>query len=153
MNVFRPPFQSGRTSPEASVSRADHPLPTGSVVEGPVADEEELHATEVGDAQEQVNVSPEMATTQVSAHSAEDLNTLSTRTTDSGFSELSSSQDIFGEKETSCEKAVKPEGNFVIGSILRCFMGLNFGYCWSNICFCVRTRFSCRHRVPTTLRL
>ncbi|XP_047016209.1 ubiquitin carboxyl-terminal hydrolase 19 isoform X4 [Ictalurus punctatus] len=109
VNVFRPPFQSGRTSPEASVSRADHPLPTGSVVEGPVADEEELHATEAGDAQEQVNVSPEMATTQVSAHSAEDLNTLSTRTTDSGFSELSSSQDIFGEKETSCEKAVKPE--------------------------------------------
>ncbi|XP_053498623.1 ubiquitin carboxyl-terminal hydrolase 19 isoform X1 [Ictalurus furcatus] len=109
VNVFRPPFQSGRTSPEASVSRADHPLPTGSVVEGPVADEEELHVTEAGDAQEQDNVSPEMATTQVSAHSAEDLNTLSTRTTDSGFSELSSSQDLFGEKETSCEKAVKPE--------------------------------------------
>ncbi|MCI4387388.1 hypothetical protein PGIGA_G00073690 [Pangasianodon gigas] len=110
VNVFRPPFQSGRTSPEASLSRGEHPLTTGSIAEGPGAEEEELHAVEAGDAQEQDSVSPEMATAQASAHSAEDLNSLSTRTTDSGFSELlSSSQDPFGEKETSCEKAVKPE--------------------------------------------
>ncbi|XP_060794167.1 ubiquitin carboxyl-terminal hydrolase 19 isoform X4 [Neoarius graeffei] len=110
VNVFRPPFQSGRTSPEASLSRADHPLTTSSVAEAPGAEEEELHPVEAGAAQEQDSSSPEMATAQASAHSAEDVNSPSTRTTDSGFSELlSSSQDPFGEKETSCEKAVKPE--------------------------------------------
>lgn len=115
MNVFRPPFQSGRTSPEASLSRADHPLTASSVAEAPGAEEEELHPVEAGAAQEQDSSSPEMATAQASAHSAEDVNSPSTRTTDSGFSELlSSSQDPFGEKETSCEKAVKPEGNLMI---------------------------------------
>lgn len=113
MNVFRPPFQSGRTSPEASLSRADHPLATDSIAEGPRAEEEEFHGVEAGDDQEHDSVSSEMATEQAPALSAEDLNSLSTHTTDSGFSELlSSSQDPFGEKETSCEKAVKPEGNF-----------------------------------------
>lgn len=123
MNVFRPPFQSGRTSPEASLSRADHPLTTGSVAEAPGAGEEEFHAVEAEDVQEQESVSPEMATAQASAPSAEELNSLSTRTTDSGFSELlSSSQDPFGEKETSCEKAVKPEGNFKIVLFVRLFL-------------------------------
>ncbi|XP_027026509.2 ubiquitin carboxyl-terminal hydrolase 19 isoform X4 [Tachysurus fulvidraco] len=109
VNVFRPPFQSGRTSPEASLSRVDHLPTTGSIAEGPGTEEEDLHAVE-GDAQEQGNVSSEMDAAQASAHSAEDLNSPSTHTTDSAFSELlSSSQDPFGEKETSCEKAVKPE--------------------------------------------
>lgn len=114
VNVFRPPFQSGRTSPEASLSRADHPPTTGSIAEGPGTEEEDLHAVEEGDTQEQGNASAEIAPAQASAHSAKDLNSLSTHTTDSGFSELQPcSQDPFGEKETSCEKAVKPEGIFV----------------------------------------
>lgn len=127
MNVFRPPFQSGRTSPEASLSRADQPLTTSLIPEGPGAEEEELHATEAGDAQEQDIPSPEMGTEQVSANSAEDLNSLSTHTTDSGFSELlSSSQDPFGEKETSCEKAVKPEGNLGINYRVLIFLIYHF---------------------------
>lgn len=118
MNVFRPPSQSGRTSPEASLSRADHSPTIGSIAEGPGAEEKELDAIDAGEVQEQDIASPEKATAQASAHAAEDLNSLSTRTTDSGFSEVSSSsQDPFGEKETSCEKAVKPEGIFVIGLI------------------------------------
>ncbi|XP_072552164.1 ubiquitin carboxyl-terminal hydrolase 19 isoform X2 [Salminus brasiliensis] len=115
VNVFRPPFQSGRTSPETSLSRGDQPSLTGTVSEGLGPDDEALSAGgEAGDTQEQsICVSgvsgPETETGQASAHSVGDLDT-STRTTDSGFSEqASSSQDPFREKETSCEKTVKPE--------------------------------------------
>ncbi|TSM04853.1 Laminin subunit beta-2 [Bagarius yarrelli] len=109
VNVFRPPFQSGRTSPEASLSRADHPIMTGSIAGAPGTKEEEPYSVEEGDTQEQGRVSPEMATAQASSYS-EDMTSLCSHTTDSGFSELlSSSHDSLGEKETSCEKAVKPE--------------------------------------------
>lgn len=150
VNVFRPPFQSGRTSPEASLSRADHPLTTGSVAEGPGAEEEELHAVEAVAAQEQDSVSPEMATAQASAHSAEDLNSLSTRTTDSGFSELlSSSQDPLGEKEISCEKAVKPEGNFIIGSIVKLFLCFVFIICHFWVLLELTFVFVCILQLPS----
>ncbi|XP_076839756.1 ubiquitin carboxyl-terminal hydrolase 19 isoform X2 [Brachyhypopomus gauderio] len=112
VNVFRPPFQSGRTSPEASLSREDQPAVTGAVPDGPGPVEEAPSAGGLGDAREQANCisGPEAETGQASARSVGDVDTLSTRTTDSGFSELPpSSQDQFGEKETSCEKAVKPE--------------------------------------------
>ncbi|KAI4886404.1 hypothetical protein NFI96_015320, partial [Prochilodus magdalenae] len=106
VNVFRPPFQSGRTSPEASLSRSDQPPFTGTVHEGSGQEEE------AGDALEQDTCvsGPETETGQASANLAGDSDTFSTHTTDSGFSEqASSSQDPFREKETTCEKAVKPE--------------------------------------------
>uniref|UniRef100_A0A8C8ET80 ubiquitinyl hydrolase 1 n=1 Tax=Oncorhynchus tshawytscha TaxID=74940 RepID=A0A8C8ET80_ONCTS len=91
VNVFQPPFQSGRTSPEGTQSRG-----------GGVGDSD----------QESPFLVPEspLETAQASAHPAGDPDALSTRTIDSGFSEPSScSQDPEGEKETSCEKAVRPE--------------------------------------------
>uniref|UniRef100_A0A3B4YD61 ubiquitinyl hydrolase 1 n=1 Tax=Seriola lalandi dorsalis TaxID=1841481 RepID=A0A3B4YD61_SERLL len=68
VNVFQPPFQSGRTSPETSQCRS-------------------------------------LSSSQTS------LSTM--RTTDSGFTEPTSccSLDPHAEKETSCEKAVRPEGD------------------------------------------
>lgn len=48
---------------------------------------------------------------RAAAAAAAEPDSLSTRTTDSGFSELtSSSQEPPEEKETSCEKTFKPEG-------------------------------------------
>lgn len=48
---------------------------------------------------------------QASGHSSGDQDLLSTHTADSGFSEhTTDSRDPLGEKETSYEKAVKPEG-------------------------------------------
>lgn len=155
MNVFRPPFQSGRTSPEASLSRADHPQTASSIAEGSGAEEAELNAAEAEGAQEQDIVSPEMPTEQVTTHEAAELNSLSTRTTDSGFSDLqSSSLDPFGEKETSCEKAVKPEGDYVVNYKVH-FYYLQLSDIWIllQLTFVLCVCFSCRHRVPTALRL
>uniref|UniRef100_A0AAY4EGK4 ubiquitinyl hydrolase 1 n=1 Tax=Denticeps clupeoides TaxID=299321 RepID=A0AAY4EGK4_9TELE len=70
VNVFQPPFQSGRSSPESSQSHSDLPLPCGP------EDEPQVSST---------------------GH-AGDLTELS-----------STSRDPLEEKETSCEKAVKPE--------------------------------------------
>uniref|UniRef100_A0A4W4ERA3 ubiquitinyl hydrolase 1 n=1 Tax=Electrophorus electricus TaxID=8005 RepID=A0A4W4ERA3_ELEEL len=111
VNVFRPPFQSGRTSPEASLSHGDQSAVTGAVPEGLGSEKEAQSAGGLGDTQEANCISgPDAETGQASARSVGDVDVLSTRTTDSGFSELPpSSQDPFGEKETSCEKAVKPE--------------------------------------------
>uniref|UniRef100_A0A8C8LRB9 ubiquitinyl hydrolase 1 n=1 Tax=Oncorhynchus tshawytscha TaxID=74940 RepID=A0A8C8LRB9_ONCTS len=76
VNVFQPPFQSGRTSPEVTQCLADLPPPGSSLVpEAP------------------------LETAQASAHPAGDPDALSTHTTDSGFIEASS--DSQGEKETS----------------------------------------------------
>uniref|UniRef100_A0A669ERL2 ubiquitinyl hydrolase 1 n=1 Tax=Oreochromis niloticus TaxID=8128 RepID=A0A669ERL2_ORENI len=85
VNVFQPPFQSGRTSPETSQSRS-------------------------------------LSSSQTS------LST--TRTTDSGFSESLSSAsccflDPHAEKETSCEKAVRPEGKCIV-QFLHYFGDLHF---------------------------
>lgn len=112
VNVFQPPFQSGRTSPEGTQCRADLP-PPAETPEG-VGPGDEARGGGAGDSdQESPFLVPEspLETAQASAHPAGDPDALSTRTTDSGFSEPSScSQDPQGEKETSCEKAVRPEG-------------------------------------------
>lgn len=145
VNVFRPPFQSGRTSPEVNLSRADHSPTTSSIAEGHGTEEEEIDLLEAGHDQEQDHVSSEVAAAaQASFHSAGDPNLQSTHTTDSGFSELlSSSQDPFGEKETSCEKAVKPEGNFIIRLTVNVFVHFIFGICCqlelTFVCLCVHT--------------
>ncbi|XP_055748244.1 ubiquitin carboxyl-terminal hydrolase 19 isoform X11 [Salvelinus fontinalis] len=111
VNVFQPPFQSGRTSPEGTQCRADLP-PPAETPDG-VRPGDEARGGGAGDSdQESPFLVPEspLETAQASAHPAGDPDALSTRTTDSGFSEPSScSQDPQGEKETSYEKAVRPE--------------------------------------------
>uniref|UniRef100_A0A4W4EPA7 ubiquitinyl hydrolase 1 n=1 Tax=Electrophorus electricus TaxID=8005 RepID=A0A4W4EPA7_ELEEL len=89
VNVFRPPFQSGRTSPEASLSHGDQSAVTGAVPEGLGSEKEAQSAGGLGDTQEANCISgPDAETGQASARSVGDVDVLSTRTTDSGFSEL-----------------------------------------------------------------
>ncbi|XP_058498164.1 ubiquitin carboxyl-terminal hydrolase 19 isoform X4 [Solea solea] len=130
VNVFQPPFQSGRTSPETSQCRLDLPpvpsgLPDGvgngdgatGGSTGPVTG-----AGDVGPDSQSVSPESQAEYSQAPAsHSVEadsissSQTSLSTmHTTDSGFSEPAStasccSVDPHAEKETSCEKAVRPE--------------------------------------------
>ncbi|KAJ8016537.1 hypothetical protein DPEC_G00008270 [Dallia pectoralis] len=116
VNIFQPPFQSGRTSPETTLGRADLPPPAETPEAVGLVDESRGDGVEdedggvgVGDAVREEPESP-LATAQASAPSAADPDSLSTRTVDSGFSEsYSYAHDAQGEKETSCEKAVRPE--------------------------------------------
>uniref|UniRef100_A0A8C6SRZ3 ubiquitinyl hydrolase 1 n=1 Tax=Neogobius melanostomus TaxID=47308 RepID=A0A8C6SRZ3_9GOBI len=102
VNVFQPPFQSGRLSPESSQSRADLP-PLSVPSEG---SEDEATGETAGDAGAASAQAPG-DTTLVSSPSLPSLSS----TADSGFSEPASccSSDPQAEKETSCEKAVRPE--------------------------------------------
>ncbi|XP_044066779.1 ubiquitin carboxyl-terminal hydrolase 19 isoform X2 [Siniperca chuatsi] len=127
VNVFQPPFQSGRLSPESSQCRVDlPPMPAGSP-EGLGPGDEAMGGSStvgVGDLElESHSLLPESQAeyAQASALHSGEPDTLSsqtslstTRTTDSGFSEPISSTsccslDPHAEKETSCEKAVRPE--------------------------------------------
>ncbi|XP_071783636.1 ubiquitin carboxyl-terminal hydrolase 19 isoform X2 [Centroberyx gerrardi] len=128
VNVFQPPFQSGRTSPEASQSRADlPPMPKGAP-EGLGSEEEAVgggSTVGAGDSDlESPSLVPESQaeSAQASALHSGEPDSLSssqtslstTRTMDSGFSEPPSSTsccslDPQAEKETSCEKTVRPE--------------------------------------------
>uniref|UniRef100_A0AAX7UW31 ubiquitinyl hydrolase 1 n=1 Tax=Astatotilapia calliptera TaxID=8154 RepID=A0AAX7UW31_ASTCA len=128
VNVFQPPFQSGRTSPETSQSRVDlPPVPAGSP-DGPGLEDEAVGGSSTvgaGNLELESHASlPESQAeyAQASAIHSGDSESLSssqtslstTRTTDSGFSESLSSAsccflDPHAEKETSCEKAVRPE--------------------------------------------
>ncbi|XP_071205203.1 ubiquitin carboxyl-terminal hydrolase 19-like isoform X13 [Salvelinus alpinus] len=116
VNVFQPPFQSGRTSPEVTQCLADLP-PPAETPEG-VGAGDKARGGGAGDSEQEVSsLVPEspLETAQASAHPAGDPDALSTHTTDSGFIEPSSgSQDSQGEKETSCEKAVRPEGKAAV---------------------------------------
>ncbi|XP_041129477.1 ubiquitin carboxyl-terminal hydrolase 19-like isoform X6 [Polyodon spathula] len=105
LNVFQPPIQSGKLSPEPSQCRADLPpqvpeIPDGCCKEG-YLDETKEH--------EKVMQSLESDMCQAAGDSKRDND--STLTVDSGYSsQLHESQEQAGcEKETSCEKAVKPE--------------------------------------------
>lgn len=129
VNVFQPPFQSGRTSPETSQCRVDlPPMPAGSP-EGHGSRDEAMGGSSsvgAGDLElESHSMLPESQAecAQASALHSGETDSLSssqtslptTRTTDSGFSEPVSSTsccslDPHAEKETSCEKAVRPEG-------------------------------------------
>ncbi|XP_054627537.1 ubiquitin carboxyl-terminal hydrolase 19-like [Dunckerocampus dactyliophorus] len=124
VNVFQPPFQSGRTSPEPS------PIllmpPAGSLCSGDEATGSSSNVTvEASDCgpncgtplldspTEHIRTSPlTYGDTASLASSKTSLST--TQTSDSGFSESISSTsccslDTHVEKETSCEKAVRPE--------------------------------------------
>ncbi|XP_020490960.2 ubiquitin carboxyl-terminal hydrolase 19 isoform X2 [Labrus bergylta] len=127
VNVFQPPFQSGRTSPETSQSRDLPQMPAGSP-EGPGPGAEVMSdSCTVGSGDQELQ-SPSLLPecqgecAQASAlHPAESESLSSsqtslstTQTTDSGFSEPVSSTsccslDPHAEKETTCEKAVRPE--------------------------------------------
>ncbi|KAM7410825.1 hypothetical protein PAMA_020995 [Pampus argenteus] len=127
VNVFQPPFQSDRTSPETSQCRGDlSPVAAGS--DAPGSGDEAVGGSSsmtAGDLKSEIHsVLPECQAecAQASAlHSGESESlsssqtSLSTaRTTDSGFSEpvsstSCSSLDPHAEKETSCEKSVRPE--------------------------------------------
>ncbi|XP_040904239.1 ubiquitin carboxyl-terminal hydrolase 19 isoform X2 [Toxotes jaculatrix] len=128
VNVFQPPFQSGRTSPETSQSRVDLPPMPASSPEGTGSGDEAMggsSAVGAGDLElESPSLLPESQAeyAQASAFHSVESDSLSssqtslstTRTTDSGFSEAVSttsccSLDPHAEKETSCEKAVRPE--------------------------------------------
>ncbi|XP_035513216.1 ubiquitin carboxyl-terminal hydrolase 19 isoform X2 [Morone saxatilis] len=127
VNVFQPPFQSGRTSPETSQCRADLPPMPADSPEGLGPRDEAMggSSTVEGDPElESHSLLPESQTecAQASAPHSGESDSLSssqtslstTRTTDSGFSEPVSSAsccslDPHSEKETSCEKAVRPE--------------------------------------------
>ncbi|XP_076019456.1 ubiquitin carboxyl-terminal hydrolase 19 isoform X2 [Genypterus blacodes] len=121
VNVFQPPFQSGRTSPETSQCRADIPPVSTVSPEGHGAGEQAIggsSAVGAGDSeQESHSLVPESQAEASALHCGDSDSQTSlstTRTTDSGFSEAfsstsSSSLDPHAEKETSCEKAVRPE--------------------------------------------
>lgn len=130
VNVFQPPFQSGRTSPETSQCRVDlPPMPAGSPEPLGPRDEAMGGSSTVGagdlELESQCQLPEDQAEcAQASAlHSGESDSLASsqtslhtTQTTDSGFSEPISSAsccslDPHAEKETSCEKSVRPEGN------------------------------------------
>ncbi|KAM4610779.1 ubiquitin carboxyl-terminal hydrolase 19 isoform 2-T3 [Polymixia lowei] len=129
VNVFQPPFQSGRTSPETSQCRADLPPMPAGTPEGLEPGEEAVGGSSTTGAGEFDPESPSLVpdspveSAQASALHSGEPDSLSsssrtslstTQTTDSGFSEPPSStsccsHDPQAEKETSCEKAVRPE--------------------------------------------
>ncbi|XP_029290902.1 LOW QUALITY PROTEIN: ubiquitin carboxyl-terminal hydrolase 19 [Cottoperca gobio] len=128
VNVFQPPFQSDRTSPETSQCRADLPPMPASTPEGPGPGGEAMGGSSTVEAADLKLESPSLLPqsqseyAQASALHSGECDSLSssqtsistTRTADSGFSEpisstSSCSLDHHAEKETSCEKAVRPE--------------------------------------------
>ncbi|XP_034028051.1 ubiquitin carboxyl-terminal hydrolase 19 isoform X2 [Thalassophryne amazonica] len=126
VNVFQPPFQSGRSSPETLLCRADLPPMTAGTPDGLGPGEEALNSCRsvASGSLENHSVAPESQAdhAQASAHHCGDSGSFSlsqtsnstAQTTDSGFSEPPSSTSCYSldphtEKETSCEKAVRPE--------------------------------------------
>uniref|UniRef100_A0A8C2Z447 ubiquitinyl hydrolase 1 n=1 Tax=Cyclopterus lumpus TaxID=8103 RepID=A0A8C2Z447_CYCLU len=129
VNVFQPPFQSGRTSPEISQCRVDLPPMPAGTPEGLGPEKDAMGDGGNVGAGDLVLESPSLLPesqadyAQASALHSGDSDSLSssqtslstTQTADSGFSEPISattsccSLDPHAEKETSCEKAVRPE--------------------------------------------
>lgn len=123
VDVFQPPFHSGRTSPESRCAGDLPPLPT-SCHETPRSSDEALCSSHAGsgdlespslqpaDQEEYAQASAPLAGEAASLSS---LQTSTTQTSDLGFFEQFSSVsccsfDPNSEKETSCEKTVRPEG-------------------------------------------
>lgn len=129
VNVFQPPFQSGRTSPETPQCRGELPsMPAGSPDPHGPRDEAAGDGSAVGPGDPEPESPPhshgdQAECAQASALHSGESDSLSSaqtaQTTDSGFSEAISSTsccslDPHAEKETSCEKAVRPEGTIFI---------------------------------------
>lgn len=134
--MFQPPFQSGRTSPETSQSRLDLvPMPTSSPEFGVSGDGATGGSNTAGANAELDSQSsqPESEADYGQASAAETDSLSSTQaslstaqTSDSGYSELSSTTscstvDPHAEKETSCEKTVRPEGDIATYDCIRLF--------------------------------
>lgn len=147
VNVFQPPFQTGRTSPETSQCRSDLPLVRS--LEAPGSRDETLCSSSTVGAGDLELENPSLLaedpgeSAQASAllcgesdsHSSFQTSLSTTRTSDSGFSEQVSppsccSLDPYAEKETSCEKAIRPEGNSMLMNL--CLM---FSLCCPNFLF------------------
>ncbi|KAM9855932.1 ubiquitin carboxyl-terminal hydrolase 19 isoform 3-T3 [Aulostomus maculatus] len=127
VNVFQPPFQSGRTSPEAPQCRGDVPSMPAGTPESPGPGDQAMGGNTVGAGDCELeshfpSPEPQAEYAQPSVLHSGDSDPLSssqtslstTQTTDSGFSEPISSTsccplDPHAEKETSCEKTVRPE--------------------------------------------
>uniref|UniRef100_A0A8C9W8V2 ubiquitinyl hydrolase 1 n=1 Tax=Scleropages formosus TaxID=113540 RepID=A0A8C9W8V2_SCLFO len=104
VDVFQPPCQSGRLSPETSQSRVGL---SSTMSESLDSSGQEY---DTGHKQEQQSSSPSLSALtearQGAGDAISDLDTLSTRTADSGFSEPQlDSHNSLTEKETTCEKA------------------------------------------------
>uniref|UniRef100_A0A8C5GTM4 ubiquitinyl hydrolase 1 n=1 Tax=Gouania willdenowi TaxID=441366 RepID=A0A8C5GTM4_GOUWI len=107
VNVFQPPFQSGRMSPEALQSRLELPL----MADGSCSGDEAVGGSTASGS---VDGQPESPTPLPGCQATASNCLSSLRTGDSGFSEATSptssrSVDPNAEKETSCEKTVRPE--------------------------------------------
>lgn len=130
VNVFQPPFQSGRTSPETSQSRVELPSVPGGSPEGHGSGDEATGNSNTVDAGDlelgrrcQLPESQSESAQASALHSgasdslsSSHTSLSTTQTADSGFSESISatsccSLDPHAEKETTCEKAVRPEGD------------------------------------------
>ncbi|XP_061760863.1 ubiquitin carboxyl-terminal hydrolase 19 isoform X2 [Nerophis ophidion] len=121
VNVFQPPFQSGRTSPEPSPILSMPPA--GSLCSGDEATGGSCSTVEASDCgPECVTPMQDSLTEHIQTPASGDSATLTssktslstTQTSDSGFCESISSTSCCSlethvEKETSCEKAVRPE--------------------------------------------
>uniref|UniRef100_A0A672MBB1 ubiquitinyl hydrolase 1 n=1 Tax=Sinocyclocheilus grahami TaxID=75366 RepID=A0A672MBB1_SINGR len=88
VNVFQPPFQSGRTSPEASLSHVDLASLASNVSECQEQEEEQSSAGEAENQAEQGDSVTAPQTETVSVISAAGGDTLSAHTNDSGCGEL-----------------------------------------------------------------
>ncbi|XP_069045485.1 ubiquitin carboxyl-terminal hydrolase 19 isoform X3 [Lepisosteus oculatus] len=105
VSVFQPPFQTGRMSPEVSQCRADLPPETldSSCQESVLAQEAEKEGPSLSS-------EPHTNSEQPPGNSVEEPDSMTSLTTESGFSApVPETQDSVLEKETSCEKTVKPE--------------------------------------------
>ncbi|XP_077457775.1 ubiquitin carboxyl-terminal hydrolase 19 isoform X2 [Stigmatopora argus] len=125
VNVFQPPFQSGRTSPEISPvlamqpaaspcgpSSGDEAMGGSSIVEQNECGSEK--GTPMLDSRKLQTWTPVLDSGDTVSLTTSQTSLSTTQMSDSGFSESisstsSGSLDTHVEKETSCEKAVRPE--------------------------------------------
>uniref|UniRef100_A0A3Q4HZC6 ubiquitinyl hydrolase 1 n=1 Tax=Neolamprologus brichardi TaxID=32507 RepID=A0A3Q4HZC6_NEOBR len=113
VNVFQPPFQSGRTSPETSQSRVDlPPVPAGSP-DGPGLEDEAVGGSSTVGAGKLELETIHSGDSESLSSSQTSLST--TRTTDSGFSEsLSSASSAVAGYQHPCESASGHASQFYI---------------------------------------
>uniref|UniRef100_A0A3P9D6M0 ubiquitinyl hydrolase 1 n=1 Tax=Maylandia zebra TaxID=106582 RepID=A0A3P9D6M0_9CICH len=113
VNVFQPPFQSGRTSPETSQSRVDlPPVPAGSP-DGPGLEDEAVGGSSTVGAGNLELETIHSGDSESLSSSQTSLST--TRTTDSGFSEsLSSASSAVAGYQHPCESASGHASQFYI---------------------------------------
>lgn len=130
VDVFQPPFHSGRTSPETSRGAGDLPPLPASCHETRGSSDEGLCSSTVGSGEAEsespsLQAAAQAECAQASAPLSGDADSLSscqtstTHASDLGFFEQFSSVsccsfDPNAEKETSCEKNVRPEGSNIL---------------------------------------